>query len=88
MLAWLNPLNWIKILSLLKFFWSTGVTVFNWVAAFIRKRDQQKQIDQIHQVEKDIDQANQVEDDAQRLKEKADAACKMEQALDPSRRCD
>lgn len=86
-MGWLNPLTWIKILGLLKSLWDIGVAVFSWIAAFLRKRSQDKEIEKIHKAEEKIDAANKVENDGERLKEKADAACEMEQVLDRNHKC-
>lgn len=83
----LNPLNWIKILTLLKGVWDIGVSIYGWITELLKKRAQGKEIEKIHDAEKQIDEANKIEDDATRLKEKADAACKLEQTLDPERKC-
>ena len=87
MFAWLNPLTWIKILSLIKSLYDAVVTTYAWIAAAIRTRRQQEKIDQLHETEKQIDEANKNPNDTERLKEKADAACKIEQGFDPSRKC-
>lgn len=86
-MAWLNPLTWIKILSLLKSLYDAAVATYKWAAALFRKKAQEKEIGKIQEVEHQIDEANKIEDDETRIKEKANAACKMEQALDPNRKC-
>lgn len=88
MWAWLNPLNLIKLLSLVKTIFEMLKTAYLWVAVWLREREQKKQAAKIDEAVEQIKDANKIEDDEQRLKEKSNAACKLEQAFDPNLKCD
>lgn len=84
-MGWLNPLNLIKIFTLIK-------TLIESVSAFVeaykqRKREEesQKEIDVISDAEKKANSKQQ--EDKVRLKEKADAACEIETSFDSDSKC-
>lgn len=84
MWAWLNPINLIKLLSLVKSLIGYATAFFKLVGVWIAKAKQKKNIDQFKKAEDHIAEANKIEDDTKRLEEKANAASEMEKALDPN----
>ena len=77
----------LKILSLVKTILGLVKSFYEWIVAFITKRRQNKEIEEIKKVETKIEEANKIEDEATRLKKKAEAACELEKVFDPNRKC-
>lgn len=86
--GWLNPLQWIKVLSLMKSLWDGAVSLYKAYQESKRQKQQQREIEQAEQAVADLDRANEIEDDDERLRKKAEAACRLERTLNPDADCD
>lgn len=78
-------MNWIKIFSLVTTIIDSAKSFFRWISDLLKKREQNKEIDKITEIEKKIEEANQIEDETERLKKKARLANELEKALHPDR---
>lgn len=77
----------LAIISAIRWIWETAVSIYEWVTAYFRKAEQEKEIEKAEEAVEQNERANQIQDDEQRLKEKADAACKLEKAINPKSDC-
>lgn len=86
-MGWLNPMTWIKILSLVKSLWDSASLLISWIYRYFTKKKQQEEIKKAQEAVSEIEEANKIEDDNERLKKKAEAACKLEKSLNPNADC-
>lgn len=87
-LSLLNPLNWIKVISMLKSIVDAIKGVVAWIQEWMAKRALAKKHADIEQAGTELKQANEVKDDTDRLKAKADALCRLEKLANPASDCD
>lgn len=81
MWAWLNPLNWIKILSLIQSLWGLVVGLYAWIIEKKKALEQGKAQKEFDSLADAMAEASKIEDENARLKAKADIAKKLEDLL-------
>jgi hypothetical protein len=84
LLALLNPLNWLKIASVIQ---SIIGAIGSLIDQYAKWRAEQKK-SKIDAAEAEMKKANEISDDQLRIKEKMDAMCKLEKVSDPNSTCD
>lgn len=86
-LEWLNPLNWIKILSNLRAIFEGISAFYTWVKDWFAKREVEQKQEEIQKHADDLTKANEVENDQERVEKKVNAACELERLADPQSDC-
>jgi len=80
-------MNWIKLLTLLKFFWEGIASISNAIKSAALKKKQQSDVKKAEDAVSRIEESNKIENTDERLKKKAEAACELEKVLNPNSDC-
>lgn len=86
-MSWLNPLNWIKLLTLLKDFWGWASSIYKSLRDAEIKKKQDEKLDEMKKAEDKLSEADSTEDIDKHIEEKSDAACEIEKSLNPDAKC-
>lgn len=86
-MSWLNPLNWIKFLTLVKEVGGWVISAYRFIQSYFYKRKQKQKLDEMKKAEDKLTEADQIEDEQEHIQKKSEAACEIEKALNPDAKC-